>query len=350
MKAELTLIPKITIHPDRICTYNELLWFPSRPSRQSLSLPIECYLSPAARIVDSSRSANGHVSKNATRKMKRSLDYLLLMAAPKIGHTPKSGKKFSFRVVFVTLTLPSTQIHSDNEIKRTILNSFLIELTRYHNVKNYLWRAEKQKNGNIHFHLIIDKFILFNELRKRWNRICNKLGYVDKYQLNQKEYFKNGFKLRPDKSGKWTEERQYKAYLEGVKCDWTSPNSTDIHSIKFISNLKNYVTKYLTKDESEVRKNAETIQEEHKQSGRIWGCNQELSNIKGFNSEVDNETKTALEKIIKESGCNRYDATYFSVFYVDIQTLCKLSPDVLFKYFTSYLAEKFNYSSQLYLH
>ena len=64
-----------------------------------------------------------------------------------------------YKLTFITLTLPSKQIHSDNEIKSKCLNQFLIELKKNHSVSRYIWKAEKQENNNIHFHIIADKFI-----------------------------------------------------------------------------------------------------------------------------------------------------------------------------------------------
>jgi hypothetical protein len=349
MKSELTIIPKISIHPDKICSYNELNWYPSKPSRTNMPLPFQCYSENYERIKNSTRSANGNVSKHAKRKLARALDYLLLMSAPKTGTVPKSGKKFQFRIVFVTIDLPSQQIHTDNEIKAKCWNSFLIELTKYHHVHNYLWRAEKQKNGNLHFHLIIDKFILYNELRKRWNRIINKLGYVDRYQENQMQFHADGFRLRPELLKHWTADQQKKAYLTGVKSNWTSPNSTDIHSIKHISNIKSYISKYMVKNEKEKETNQSISTDPKYVCGRIWGCNQKLSDIKGSQLDVDTEVSNELKKLIDITKCHKYEDTYISVYYIDINQLARFSPGVLFKYFSSYLIKHFNYSSQLFL-
>jgi hypothetical protein len=347
MKAQLTLIPKITIHPDRINLYNEIHWDPVRPKREKLFLPENYIINKCDRIIDSKRTASGLVSNNASRKIKRALDYFLLMAAPTKAVIPKTGKSFTFRLVFVTFDLPSKQIHDDNTIKEQILNQMIIELVRYHGVKNYIWRAEKQKNGNIHFHLIIDKFIMYNILRKRWNRICNKLGYVDRYRDNQEEYHKNGFRVRKELLTKWTEEQQRKAWIEGKKTNWSSPNSTDIHSVKHIYKLKDYITKYITKNPDKSQLKPDNNNQDILVKGRIWACSQNLSNIKGFDTEIDNEITEELKKIEKLEKIYQYSDTYFSIKYIDIQMLQKHSPNVLFIYFARYMAERFDYNMQL---
>src|SRR3972149_9919788 len=142
-----------------------------------------------------------------------------------------SRPHYQKRITFITLTLPSNQIHTDNVIKSKCLNQLLIEMSRYHKVEQYIWRAEKQKNGNIHFHILADRYIFWSDIRNRWNRIVNKLGYVDRYKDEQKKFHKDGFQVRQELTGKWTVESSKKAFIKGKRLNWNDPNSTDIHSI-----------------------------------------------------------------------------------------------------------------------
>lgn len=391
MDKKFSVLPCISINPQSICTYSEIIWDGPRPARKKLSLPLESYLGalsisidgkkdPADKFLNSSRSAEGKISKVAKRKMGKALDYLLLMSQDKTVTIPRSGKKFAFKIAFVTFDLPSEQIHTDNEIKEKLWNSMLIELTRYHQVKHYLWRAEKQKNGNIHFHLIIDKFVPYDVLRRRWNRITNKLGYVDRYRDNQLKWHSGGFTPRPELFKRydnkthryvdnWTLEKQRKAYEEGMAHNWSSPNSTDIHSIRNILNLRAYVAKYVTKpapgteekspehqmqlallsaqEREEIQRKERELFENFKVQGRIWGCNQDLSDIKGAQEYIDSQIEQALKQTVAATKCHSYSGDYFTVYYIDTAQLQKHSPDVLFQYFASYLLKKFNFSAQL---
>ena len=251
MKSELTLIPSLTIHPGQIYIYSTPHWEPTKPQkRQPYINSIEDKILYDS-FINSSRSPAGKVSPTAKRKITKAIDYLLMMSDDKPVTSQKTGRRFHFKVAFITLTLPSKQIHSDNEIKRTCLNSFLIELQKYHKVKRYVWRAEKQKNGSIHFHIIIDKFVHYNDIRNRWNRIVNKLGYVDRYRDAMREFYKDGFKVRKDLLKNWNETAQRKVYHKNLNTGWHSPNSTDIHSIRKIFNLGKYFVKYMTKNQEE---------------------------------------------------------------------------------------------------
>jgi hypothetical protein len=82
-------------------------------------------------------------------------------------------------------------------------------------VSRYVWKYEKQGNGNIHYHILTDKFIPYRELRDNWNRIIEKHNYIYQFKL------KHGH---------------------------TDPNTTDIHSLKKVNNVPQYLSKYMIKE------------------------------------------------------------------------------------------------------
>ena len=347
MKPQLTLIPQLTIHPDKLFLHYESSWSPYKPlpkDKPAWSVPSS---TKYAHLLSGTNATNGIVSKIAKRKINRAIDYLLLMSSTTKVHSNYSGRFFNFKVGFITLTLPSKQIHTDAVIKEKCLNQFLVEIRKRYHVKNYVWRAELQKNKNIHFHIIVDKFIYWNELRNRWNRIINKLGYVDRYRENMHEYHSKGFTLRTDLLDHWSKEAQYKAYIQGRKTDFNNPNSTDIHSIQKIHNIKLYISKYLTKNE---KKESETVQEHETRdyiSGRIWSCNEELSNIKGARVEVDNDLQKEIEFAQKVLTPYEINEQYFSIYFIDIFQLHKIGCLRLYKIFVEYLFNEFAFNQNL---
>ena len=159
-----------------------------------------------------------------------------------------------YKLTFITLTLPSPQIHSDEHIKKEALNHFLTELRRKFKSELYIWKAEKQENGNIHFHILCDKYIHHSELRDTWNRIINKpsLGYVDRYSERMKAIFTNGFVMLP--GDRRSREKQLKAYKYNSAIGWTSPNSTDIHALHRVKNVSAYIAKYISKDVTRTKR------------------------------------------------------------------------------------------------
>jgi hypothetical protein len=346
MKPELILIPSATVHPDRINLYNQIHWEPSRPNRSNDMKGIDNDLSRIKHIINSDRKAHGKVSKIAKRKMTRALEYLLFITNEKKVSNYYTGREFKFKIAFITLTIPAQQKHSDKEIKSKCLNQLLIELKKHYKTNHYIWRAEKQKNGNLHFHLIVDKFIPHQELRDRWNRILNKLGYIDRYREQQLSWHKNGFRAREHLKKTWPIKKQKQAYERGQRINWNSPNTTDIHSVQKIHNIKQYISKYLTKNEIEQKCEAEPKADIMKQDGRIWGCNQELSDIKGAQIIIGTELQEEIELIKNCAESKVYSDTYFTVIYFDIRHLNEFPQVKLYQLFSKYLLDKFGKSIQ----
>lgn len=347
MRPKLNLLPTAIVHPSNIVLYNQVIWDPCKPSRKKDSLSLDCDINKNSKFLHSERKANGNVSDIAERKIKKAIDYLVTTSTEKNVRIRRTGKNIKFKIAFITLTLPSKQLHSDKEIIHKCLNSLLIELMKSYHVHNYVWRAEKQKNGNLHFHLLINKFVPWSELRDRWNRIVNKLNYVDNYRSFLKKWHENGFKVRKDLLSKWDEQAQLLAYQKGKASDFNNPNSIDIHSVKKIKNIRAYLTKYLTKNEKNENTNENEQNDLQKQTGRIWGCNHELSNIKGYKCEVDNETELELKNLVQSGRIRSFKSEYFTVLTVDYRELISLGAKHLFEYFCNYLFERFNYSEQL---
>ena len=379
MQNTLTLIPTISIHPGQINLYNEVQWHPHKPSRERTNQNNEVITHGAEHLINSKRSAQGNVSSIAKRKMTKAVNYMLFVTNDKTVTNQYTGKNFKFKIAFATLTLPAKQIHSDNEIKGKCLNQILIELKKYYNVKNYIWRAEKQKNGNIHFHILVDKFIPHQELRDRWNRIVNKLGYVETYRNEMQSWHRDGFRVRKNLLRTWPLRKQQAAYERGARTHWNSPNSTDIHSVQKIRDLKSYITKYVTKNEvrnyalriekiKELReqnsgvlnkvpgtKRKELIHKKRlrqltakrmKQSGRIWGCNIELSNLKGAQAVIDWNLNDELEELTQNESVRVLQDKYFTIIFFDSSILMKRPESQLFKLFSQFLFDKFGYSMQ----
>lgn len=295
---------------------------------------------------------NGRISNIAKRKMTKSIDYLIHMSKPKKVYQPYHGRNFTFTVNFITLSLSSKQIHSDQEIKAKLLNQFLIEMVRRWKVKMYVWRAEKQKNGNIHFHIITGSFIPWNELRNCWNRIQQKLGYVDRYRENQEARHRHGFNYNPKHEKHWPYERQLKAWKKGCETHWDNPNSVDIHSIRHVGNIRAYFSKYMTKNENYTNKQKEEfnkLSEEEKEKirqvttvqGKLWSCSNNLSDLRGAYAEVFCQVREELERLQKKYPIYLYNSDYFHVYNISYATLVENDCFTLISIFEDYIRKKF---------
>jgi hypothetical protein len=227
-------IPIVRITPGSLLQYNIPTYRPHRTEAQD-----------ATKSNLTRGKFNGTISEKSRRRLKRTAEHWLMsIQEAKRQKKAHTGNQTRY-VTFVTLTLASTQRHSDNEIKRELLNYFIIYAIRNFGVREYLWRAEAQANGNIHFHLFVDSFIPWREVRTVWNNIQERLGYITEFSKIHRH---------------------------------NDPNSTDIERIKSAKGASLYVTKYIAK-ESTYRK----------LQGRVWGCSDGLRTIKPFEQVADSE-------------------------------------------------------------
>lgn len=262
---------------------------------------------------------DGVISEKAERRIKTAIDWLCATAEEKTFYTKARKVKSKFRVNFITLTLPSLQAHSDNVIKKECLNHFLTILRTKYKCSKYVWKAEAQQNGNIHFHIASDVFIHHTALRNHWNTIIEKLCYVSRYASAQVAFHAAGFKFRPAQAKKRTYAQQLASYQLSVSQKWQSPNTTDVHSVRHITDISAYLAKYCAKNgkpnpdkvkkyPTEYRSWDKEQQKKYRQyvnihcieralEGNLWGLSEVLSKLKSAVIEMGEEAFNEWERI-----------------------------------------------------
>lgn len=250
-------------------------------------------------IANNKRSGSG-LSAKGQRRIRKAINWLTYLSSKRNVQFKRGKVIRGFSVGFITLTLPAKQMHSHKEIKQKCLNLFLVNLRKNFNVHNYLWKAELQKNGNIHFHLTIDKFIHFGAIRKYWNLALSKLGYISDYKRIFEGMSFAEYKYWRKQNGEIDNDKIKKAYNFGVASNWSNPNTTDVHSVKKVRNLASYLSKYLAKPVNDEQKDGIIKDSEDSFSGRVWYCSQSLSalgtvvvNFNRENLEIFNRLRAA---------------------------------------------------------
>ncbi|MFK5894428.1 MAG: hypothetical protein QM504_14505 [Pseudomonadota bacterium] len=203
-----------------------------------------------------SKEYNGYISKSTTKRINCMVESLIFAIEQNQEESMKIGKSTKIQPTFITLTLSYAQIQSDNYIKRNMLMRFIELCKNNKGVVNYIWRAEPQVNGNIHFHIIADKFIKWQWIREKWNEIQSKHEYLDAFEQ------KHGHR---------------------------DPNSTDIHGLQRVNNIAAYICKYMTKDKP-LRKI----------EGRIWGCSKNLHKMKNPRIEICEHIINEIEELVRD--------------------------------------------------
>lgn len=236
------------------------------------------YREPRSRSLSESQRENmrnlqdnkhqGKLSAKATRRLANSVNWLIASAKKKYIFDKETNKRFSFKVNFITLTLPcSSQTISDHHFKSKLLHNFINTCRYKYGLKNFVWKVEAQANGNIHAHFTCDTFIHWKDLRRTWNTILLKNGLLEEYHNKHKSMTFEDYLSTYDPAAQKDINAMRKAFNHGTDTNWLDPNSTDIHAVNSLRDIAAYLASYMSKKEDGRRPI----------KGRLWGCSYNLS-------------------------------------------------------------------------
>lgn len=89
------------------------------------------------------------------------------------------GNRKRFTGGFWTLTVPGDQKVEHKEFKRRVLDPFWVWCRNVAGVRDFVWTAELQKRGAIHFHAIVNQYVDRAKVERQWVHLCVKSGAVD---------------------------------------------------------------------------------------------------------------------------------------------------------------------------
>lgn len=245
----------------------------------------------------------------------------LLFDAAKIKTVWCNNRKsyFKYTLGFLTLTLPSPQIHTDREIYEQCFKPFLRHVSKKRNDFLYIWKAETQDNGNIHFHITTNSFLHYHWVQMVWDSFVEKLGYCSR---------SNNYRH----------------------------NSTEIRSVRNEKTLAIYLAKYLGKSDHYKKRvylscpypytpnsnNGIYVSDVHTRhiyelkrpiSIKLWDCSEAIKGLKmssviDFN--IDHELQSNFSQIIEKTTENAH------IMVVDKDTR-KLLPHTMSVYYRNVL-------------
>ena len=274
VKSEPVFIPMVRVHPDMITIYSSVMWPNGRPQRK-----IKDNSAIAAFDYTKKPTYSGTICSHSRKRLRKALNLLVAQAEWKTALMFKSNREFQFKVNFVTLTLPAAQGDvSDRYLKSKCLDPWIKTMKRRHGLRSYVWRAERQFNGNLHFHVTTDTYLPFDSLRDVWNH------QLSKCRIMHDHISKHGH---------------------------AHPNSTDVHSVQAIKNIAAYMVKYMSKTSKEhlrdvnkkrallgkspidpskhpFRKVPHQPEWDSPIDGKVWDCSQNLKRKDSCTSVIDN--------------------------------------------------------------
>lgn len=193
-----------------------------------------------------SKTYSGTVTGHTRKRLASALDILVQKTPVRRQLNHHTGNFFDFRMAFITLTQPPDILLDAKECYELLLKDWLVYMKRKMGMKQYVWKWEKQKNGQGHYHIATNCYIPWESVRWRWNKQLRKAGQLEGYALRH-----GGYK----------------------------PPSSEIKSMVKVDDCLMYCQKEICKG----------VQNAGGTNGKIWDCSDDLK-MSRFSDFLDWET------------------------------------------------------------
>lgn len=204
-------------------------------------------------------------------------------------------KRKPHKPVFITLTLSGKQIDDDIFLKRKMLELFLKRMQYQGKIKNYLWKAERQSNDNLHFHIVSDTYVKNEEIQSIWNDIQSAKNYM----------------------------KDFEEVYDSMKAP-----STHIRGIDHMKRSVRYCMKYVSKKEYN-----KPI------TGRIYSNSKSLNDLKPFTFQTEGLNLDKMYNHIDKNKIDEFKGDWYALYRFEELNPIDIIPDsIKNQYFAYYLS------------
>ena len=242
-------IPTIQVRSKAVLFYEQYLNVSN--VKKSMSLKQQAAL-------EESKKYSGSITSGAKKRISKAVDLMIQCSPYKMVWNDIINKYTKFSLNFITLTIPTNnRMVTAKEGNKSLLQPFLHWLRVKHGVDMYVWKAELQKRGQLHYHITTNTFIRHEEIKRVWNELLQREKLMDEYFEAHGHY---------------------------------NANSTDVHAVYKVRDIKAYLVKYLSKNDD---KGGQT-------EGKIWGCSKKLSKAGYYRDMRCSENEVRAEISMKK--------------------------------------------------
>lgn len=235
---------------------------------------------------------SGTMTGGARKRLTKSITLMAQAVKPRWIHNPVINRTVHHHLSFMTLTIANCRNLTGQEAYTQLLAPFLQWLrdTRctidQQTVKAYVWKAEKQKRGQIHYHLVIPDFIHHRKIRQKWNALQKKAGLLDDYAKEHGHFNPPSTEMKAKKTG----EMKYLVKdivsemaktVDAWELEIAKQVDAEIESGQLVGWKGFCDLDYLRKAEI-----AERLEKKVSIEGKTWDCSLNLSRAKYFTITV----------------------------------------------------------------
>lgn len=250
---------------------------------------------------DGKRTAyQGEMSAGSMRRLQSACELMIAVTPKKSFLHPTTKRKITYRIGLLTLTLSAPQMEiTDHQLKTEMLAPFIRKLKKY-GLKNYIWKAERQGNGNLHFHIFIDCFIPKSDVSNIWNKQQSKFHFIRNFSQKYGHY---------------------------------NPPSTNIKCVVSTEGLFRYMIKYMLKpleknDQKDIHSNSREINK-----GKVWDSSEALKILNNTAAEAQEGDWEKINEAVELGWLQVKEKDYATIYYYTSQnSVLHLSKPLISRY------------------
>lgn len=215
---------------------------------------------------------SGKLTAGAKKRLTKAISLLVQGTRKRWILNPVNHRQQLHQLTFVTLTISDPTINiTGKDAHKKLLSPFLDWMRKTKKVNTYVWKAELQKNGQLHYHITTPDFIHWRELRDKWNELQKRHGFLDAYFKKQGHY---------------------------------DANSTDVHKVYKIKDVEAYLIKEIAKG----IQNAQGI------GGKVWDCSENLKKGKYHRTYMKENHHSFMEAAVNECLAEKFVGEQFVIY------------------------------------
>jgi hypothetical protein len=226
---------------------------------------------------------------------------------------------------------------------------FFQQLKRLHGIQEYFWSAEPMRNGNLHFHILTDRYIDGKALDQLWNNASDNLGYLGRYMAKHGNVNPPSTQIRqcPPNMSLVKYVLKYVSKQPEIRCSLRMDQGKRVQRVSLWQSeeIKGGVIGArqmgldLSSDDITI-KNGKVYQwyERRKIEGRSWGMSKGLLTLDVYGSEVSYRVQDIKEILKWDSSVKWIKRDHAEIFYCNtVDVLMRNDPVVLQDYRRYYI-------------
>jgi len=245
---------------------------------------------PPSQPDPSKATYSGQLKQGTKRRLTKAIDLLVQSSTLRKIWDPQRQRIIKHRLSFITLTVHQSGIITARAAHEKLLSHFLQWLRRTMKVNTYIWKAEVQKRGQIHYHITTPSYIPHQKIKDKWNELQQREGLLEEYYNKKGHYNPNSTDI-----GEVRQVENMTGYLCKEFCK-SIQNPYNLLMMKPTADLKKGL---ITPEEFNVREKAAAL--EVKSFGKLWDCSLNLKTFKRFSIPESHDIYFRLQEMIQKN-------------------------------------------------